>query len=558
MFEKKLNCLFGESVKSIEMTTSGNGAPKLTSTGDPFVDQFAFITNYRNPRPFVDIAEDMETLWKANPLNAMKLTFYIRMITRKVELFDGSVTKSAQRGQGLRYESIMRMIWVAINYPAVFYNNLPLFIAAGCWKDIIQMMSYDLQYHGWENKVLDWKKLSDFILAGLENPNTVDLVKKYLPTIKARSKCHTLESQADTIIGKYIAHRLCGKGKFSEIAYNPDNYKKYRQLKASGTAHEWQQQISQGNFNINFKSVHGRALALLVSSKFLENHNLEKAYEEWISSQPVAKFTGYVYELFKNLNGATKNYQKITINKQFANLIETAKQDMNNKSSFIVARDISGSMDSTVPGTNVSSGDIAKAMALYFSYLLKGRFANSYITFDNKPTMRHWTGATPADKYLKSRESYVGDTNFLGIADLFIEIFKSGTPIDQFPAGLLALSDGEFSPEYVSCWNSNKGNNKTTFIRFKEKLLTAGFPKEYVENFKIVLWDIPNGYYSSTIRPKFESDADYPNFFYMSGLDPAGIAFLMGEEAKPETAPKTPRELFNAAMNQELLNLIVI
>lgn len=557
MFEKKLNCLFGEPVKSIEMTTSGNGAPKLTSTGDPFVDQFAFITNYRNPRPFSEIAEDMQTLWKSNPLNAMKLTFYIRMITRKTELLDGSVTKSVQRGQGLRYESIMRMIWIATNYPAVFYNNLPLFIAAGCWKDIIQMMSYDLQYHGWKNKVLDWKKLSDFILAGLENPNTVDLVKKYLPTIKARSKCHTLESQADTIIGKYIAHRLCGKGKFSEIAYNPENYKKYRQLKASGTAHEWQQQISRGNFNINFKSVHGRALALLVSSKFLENHNLEKTYEEWISSQPVAKFTGYVYELFKNLNEATKNYQKITINKQFANLIETAKQDMNNKSSFIVVRDISGSMEGTVPGTSVTSGDIAKAMALYFSYLLKGKFANSYITFNNKPTMRYWVGSTPSDKYLGSRESYVGDTNFLGVADLFIEIFKSGTPIDQFPTGILCLSDGEYSPEYRGYWDSSR-DDKTTFVRFKEKLLTAGFPKDYVDNFKIVLWDIPNGYYSSDIRPKFESDANYPNFFYMSGLDPAGIAFLMGEEAKPETAPKTPRELFNAAMNQELLNLIVI
>lgn len=116
---------------------------------------------------------------------------------------------------------------------------------------------------------------------------------------------------------------------------------------------------------------------------------------------------------------------------------------------------------------------------------------------------------------------------------------------------------GEYSPEYRSYWDP-KENNKTTFIKFKEKLFKAGFPKDYVDNFKIVLWDIPNGYYSSDIRSKFESDANYPNFFYMSGLDPAGIAFLMGEEAKPETAPKTPRELFNAAMNQELLNLIVI
>ena len=115
---------------------------------------------------------------------------------------------------------------------------------------------------------------------------------------------------------------------------------------------------------------------------------------------------------------------------------------------------------------------------------------------------------------------------------------------------------GEFSLEYKIYRNSNKEGNKTTFTRFKEKLLEAGFPEEYVKNFKIVLWDIPNGYYADRIRPKFESDADYPNFFYMSGLDPAGIAFLLGEKDKP--APKTPKELFEAAMDQELLNLIVI
>lgn len=560
MFDKKQNYLFGaEPVKSVEFTTSGNGAPKLTSTGDPFVDQFAFITNYRNPRPFADIADDMETLWKSNPLNAMKLTFYIRLITRKVELFDGTTTSKVQKGQGLKYEAIMRMIWVAINYPEVFYDNLPLFVAAGCWKDIIQMMSYDLQFHGWKKRVLDWKKLSDFILAGLENTNTSDLVKKYLPNIKARSKCHTLESQADTIIGKYLSHRLFnGNVTFNPNEYYSLNYKNYRTLKTSGTAHQWQQQISRGNFNINFKSVHGRALALLVSSKFLENHNLVEKYEKWIESQPVAKFTGYVYELFKNFNCTSKNYRAITINKQFEGLIKTAKEDANTKSTFLVARDTSSSMRSEVPGTGVSSDSIAKAMALYFSSLLDGPFSNCYVEFDNTARLVSWVGKTATEKFLNDTHDAYGSTNFLGIVPIFTSLFKQGVSIDKFPTGLICLSDGEFNRP--SGWSSNPSLNKskTNFSEFKSRLLSAGFPKKYVDNFKIILWDIPNGYYSNETRPKFESFASTPNFFYMSGLDPAGISFLLGEEAKPETAPKTPRELFEAAMNQELLNLIVI
>ena len=560
MFDKKLDYLFGKKpIKTIELVTSGNGSTKLSSSGNPFVDQFAYITNYRKPRPFSDIAKDMETLWKSNPLNAMKLIFYIRMITRKVELCTGYITKETQRGQGLRYESIMRMIYVALNYPEVFYNNLPLFIAAGSWKDIIQMMSYDLQFNGWKHKVLDWKKLGDFILAGLENPKTSELIKKYLPTIKAVSKCNTLESQADTIIGKYLAHRIFkGEKGFNPFAYDAQLFKDYRLLKSSGTAHQWQQQISKGNFNINFNSVHGRALALLVSGNYLKNHNLEETYEKWILSQPVAKFTGYVYELFKNLSKESKNYQKVTIDKQFENLIQTAKVEA--KSSFLSVLDISGSMGGKVPGINVSSGDIAKAMGIYFSCLLQGPFANSYIEFNRKPVMKYWVGDTPSAKYLNGTDDYYGDTNFLGVADLLIKIFKDGVPISQFPEGILCLSDGEFNPNneyYYYGRYSNKGkDSKTIFVEFKDKLLEAGFPEEYVKNFKIVLWDIPNGYYAGEIRPKFESDANYPNFFYMSGLDPAGIAFLLGEKDKP--APKTPKELFEAAMDQELLNLIVI
>ena len=100
-------------------------------------------------------------------------------------------------------------------------------------------------------------------------------------------------------------------------------------------------------------------------------------------------------------------------------------------------------------------------------------------------------------------------------------------------------------------------SNKTNFQTFKERLLKAGFPKDYVDNFKIVLWDIPNTFYDyQEIRPKFESFADTPNFFYMGGFDPAGITFLLGGEEKDKPAPKTPRELFEAAMNQEIMDYI--
>ena len=547
MFDERLQNLFGSNspVKKVEYTTSGNGALKLTSTGDPFVDQFGLISQYRQLRPYSSVSKDMQELWNIDPMYTLKLLFYIRLITRKVKFSNGTETSKVQKGAGLRHEAFMRMLWLAVNHSDVFYKNLPLFITIGSWKDIIQLMSYDLQYHGWNNRVLDFNKMSDFILAGLENPNTCNLVKKFLPTIKAKSKCKTLESQADTIIGKFLTHKLFDSGEFSPKLHSK-NYHLYRKLKSSGTAHEWQQMISRSQFNIDFSKVHGRALALLVSGNYLKNHNLEKDYENWIKKQPVAKFTGFVYELFKGLNLNSPLYKKYTIDKQFENLIQTAKEGSSTESSFIVARDVSGSMSSNVKGLTISSNDVAKSIALYFSYLLKGNFANSYIEFSHKPILKYWEGDSPTDKYLKNINYCFGDTNFLGIADLFIEIYKH-TSIEKFPTGLICISDGEFN---------DSGDNKTNFQSFKKRLLKAGFPKDYVDNFKIVLWDIPNAFYSfDEIRPKFESYADTPNFFYMGGLDPAGITFLLGGEVN-KSIPKTPRELFETAMNQEIMDYI--
>lgn len=551
MFDEKLQNLFSSNspVKKVEYTTSGNGALKLTSTGDPFVDQFGLISQYRQLRPYSSISKDMQELWDIDPMYTLKLLFYIRLITRKVKFHNGTETSKVQKGAGLRHEAFMRMLWLAVNHSETFYKNLPLFITIGSWKDIIQLMSYDLQYHGWNNKVLDFDKLSDFILAGLENPNTCNLVKKFLPTIKARSKCTTLESQADTIIGKFLAHKLFGNGEFSPNLHSIKTYESYRKLKASGTAHEWQQMISRSQFNIDFSKVHGRALALLVSGKYLANHGLEKDYEEWIKKQPIAKFTGFVYELFKGLNNKSPFYKRYTIDKQFEGLIKTAKDSSSTQSSFLVARDTSGSMDSKVVGLDITSNEVAKSIALYFSYLLKGKFANSYIEFDRKTELKYWEGDSPSDKYLKNTSCAYGNTNFLSIATLFIEIYKH-TSIEKFPSGLICVSDGEFD-------GYGKDKCKTTFQLFKERLLKAGFPKDYVDNFKIVLWDIPNTFYSrQEIRPKFESFADTPNFFYMGGFDPAGITFLLGGEEKDKPAPKTPRELFEAAMSQEIMDYI--
>lgn len=564
MFEKKVNSLINQSVqlnkflqeglKQSSVVLSGNGSVKYETSGNKFVDNFAAIANFKQPRSYEDISRDMELLWSINPKDTVKLALYIRLITRKSQIMEGSdkvETLETQRGQGLKHEGIMRMIWLGVNHSKTFKANIPLFIAAGSWKDIITMMNIDLQYNGWDNRKLDWGFLSKVIFAGLVNPNTTHLVRKYLPTIKTNSKCTTLESQADTLIGRYLA------GKINPILAKENKakaYKIYRKCKSEGNAHEWQQKISKQLYDeINFGKIAGRALSLLVGSKFLENHNLIGKYTNWIESQPVAKYTGYVHELFAPLGQGYRckhisYYKETTINAQFQQLVNAGKDSINSQSKLLVVRDTSSSMTSKAKGCNQTSYDIGKAMALYFSEFLTGPFANSFAEFADTCRLKQWIGTTPCGKYINDRSEAYGGTNFQSVIDLFIDLKNKEIPESDFPTGILLISDGELN-------NSGKESNFNTAIK---KLKEAGFSDEYVNNFKIILWDIPNDFYSRDIRPKFEDFATAPNFFYISGMDPSIISFILGGFKPKQKVPKNADELFEVAMDQELLNRVKI
>lgn len=558
-FQKKVNSLLDvkpaenqfvkQALKVSSETESGNGAKKYSTTGNDLVDNFAAASYFKEPRSYEEVAKDMQILWNSDPKLCVKLAIYLRLITRKskVVVNDKVEELDVQRGQGLRNEGIMRMLWLAINQSATFKVNLPLFIAAGSWKDIIQMLSLDLQYHGWENRKLDWNFLYLVLSAGLNNPDTTHLVRKYLPTIRTNKNCTTLESQADTLIGRWLARRLSPK------LEKESAYKAYRKVKSEGVAHEWQKFISQQLYDsINFDRIAGRALALLVGSKFLENHGLTKKYTEWISSRPVAKFTGYVFELFSPFDENSRHiedYKEKTINAQFAKLVKTGKENIDAQSSLLVVRDTSYSMTSTARGCNVSSFCIAKSMALYFSEFLEGYFAGTFAEFSDECKLHKWKGATPVEKYINDHCDACGDTNFQSVIDLFIRLKSEGVEEKDFPSGILCVSDGEF--------DSFDTNKSTNFQRAIERLREAGFSEEYVNSFKIILWDIPNGWYGNN-GVKFEDFADAPNFFYMSGYDPSAVAFILGGDIPKAKAPKNAEELFMTAMDQELLNRVKI
>ena len=574
VLNKDANIFEKEKFAREHQTLSENGSDKFTTTGNPFLDDFAKLSTYKEPRSLDSIFETMDYLWNHDPLHTLQLTVFLRLITRKTVLFTGDKL-STQRGQGLRHEFLGRLLWLACKHRDTFEKNMQYFVVAGSWKDVFDLMRYDLSYNGKEHPMLNWEFMMQFIYAGLRDNGQTNLVRKYLPQIYCASQCNTLQKQCNAVIGRRIARKLFGNPKNDKEKITI--YNAYRQVKRDGNAHDWQKKIAQQDYlNINWDTIAGRALQKLVNSKFLENHGLEEIFSNWMLNQDTAKFTGYAYELFKDggysYYGGFKSmeslypkaYQRELVNKQFNQLIEVAKQDMNRQTGFIVALDVSGSMTGVCRGTERSAYSVGRAMALYFSELLTGKFAHTFLAFSNTVTISSFVGNTPLEKYYnKYKEFDHCNTNFFQIAQLFVRLRNKGYSESEFPTGVICISDGEFNRQRGD-WDINEGSDwryrtnssrETVFEAFKNYLLKNGFSKEYVDNFKMVLWDVPSSYYGNNKTTKFEALADTPNIFHMGGFDPAGIAFLTGTK-QVESIPKTSEELFEAAMHQELIQLL--
>lgn len=437
-------------------TLSENGSDKYTTTGNVFLDDFAMLSKYKAPREMDAIFGTMNNLWSHDPLRTLQITVFLRLITRKAVLFNGDKL-STQRGQGLRHEFLGRLLWLANKHTDTFKKNMQYFVVAGSWKDVFDLMRYDLSYNGKEHPMLDWKFMMEFISDGLDNESQTNLVRKYLPNIYCASQCNTLQKQCNAVIGRRIARFLFGNPETNKDKIHI--YNEYRKVKTSGNAHDWQQKISKGDYlHINWDRVAGRALQKLVSSKFLENHNLEEIFAQWMLTQDTAKYTGYPYELFKDggygyeaRSGSIKlinqlypkRYQQELTNKQFLQLVDTAKQDMNRQTGFIVAMDVSGSMTAKCTGSlNMSAYSVARAMALYFSYLLKGKFANTLLAFSEKVVIDKFEGSTPLEKYYNEYYKYSAcNTNFFQIAQLFGQLKNKGYAESEFPTGVICISD---------------------------------------------------------------------------------------------------------------------
>ena len=521
-----------------------NGAISYNTFGTALLDQFGKAASYRG-RDINTVWNEQQILWAENPTYALRFPFYLRLITRQTNILGGNKTDKVQRGAGARDEAFKRLLWIAKYHPEEFYRNLWLLPVVGSWKDLWVLMSFD----GVED-YLDESKFFEVLAEGISDDKHKDLVKKFMPRIRSNNKCNTTWAKRTNKLAKRFA---------TAAGWTYDQYRKY---KTTGEAHAFQTIICKGLYkDINWNHIPGKALLNLVSGKFLDNHSLTNEYIEWLKAQPVAKFNGYPFELGRKLGQWVSKVPlatKITVDKQFDNLIATASKDNGAfKGNVLCALDTSGSMGSVVDKAGTTAYDVCVSLGIYFSEMNTGDFHNVVAMFDDESTLLKLKGKTFSEKWfeIKSQSTAWGSTNFQSLINLLVNTRKEHPEIslDEFPSTLVVVSDMQFNPSDSWAYKANKIAEQTNYETAMNKLRTV-FPKEFVNNFKIIWWHCTN-------RPTndFPSTMEDAGTYMFSGFDGAILSVLLGMEQSPTSDKTVPtmEDIIDTALNQEVLTLIV-
>lgn len=513
-----------------------NGAVSYATTGKAIVDQFGKAGTCRG-RAIEDVFKEQEALWMEDHMQAIRFPFYLRMITRKVKVNDKSVTDKVQKGQGARDESFKRLLWFAAKQPDVFYKNIWVLPLVGSWKDLWVIMFYDTTLG---LNVIDHSIMFDLINQGLKCKSHMELIKKFMPRIKTNSKCTTDWTRITNSLAREFAN------------YNKLTYKDYNKLKTSGTAHDFQKLICSGRYkDINWNLIPGRALNKLTAKDFLSKHNITDDYIQWLEKQPTVKYTGYVYELGKEVINAGYRglpmYKKITIDKQFDELVKKAVEDGNVLGNVWCALDTSGSM-SWSNFNGITPYDICISLGVFFSTINTGAFHKNVIMFSDNSRVKQLKGSfTDMITDIAHDTTAWGSTNFQSVVEEIIRIRTSrpDIPVEDYPKTLLVVSDMQFNPV--------GGNTESNYTAMK-KALYKHFPKEFVDSMKFIWWQV-------TSRTKdVPATLDDAGCYFFSGFDGSIVTLLLGGEfAEKEQAEKklpSMEEIVSAALGQEILSYV--
>jgi hypothetical protein len=347
------------------------------------------------------------------------------------------------RISGLGERRLFRIIinYMADAYPDILTKNLPYIAEFGRFDDLLILLNTKV-----EESVISLIK--EQLNKDLKSDKP-SLLGKWLPSENTSSKETKLQA-------KYLRKKL---------GLAPTQYrktlsalrKKINVLERLISAKEWS--------SIEYEKIPSKAGLNYRKAFFKHDQERYSNFLDGVSKgeKKINSKTLYPYELYDKCKGNDKTIEEMW--KALPNYV-------NKKENAIVVADVSGSMSGRPMSVSVS-------LALYFAERNKGKFANHFITFSNKPELVEIIGNSLYEKIkLIEKSNWNSNTDLIKVFDLILHTaVKNNVPQEELPKRIYIISDMQFD----FCINIDK----TSLMFIKESFQEKGYTLP-----EVVFWNV--------------------------------------------------------------------
>lgn len=420
-----------------------NGAAGYATTGKNIVDMFFKISSYRNMSDDA-IKQDFAKVYAENPALAVKFAFYI-----------GDIREGL--GERRAFKNIVS--WLA---SVEHFDNLIKYIPEYNRFDTL----FVLRGTALEDKMVE------FVRTQLKRDRQSDhpsLLAKWMPSINTSSE-KTKE------LGRWFASKL----DMSERMYRKTLSairKKLELVESKMCANEWK--------SVNYEHVPSKA-NLNYKDAFLKHDEARRR-----------KFLERVMKGEAKINSGV-NFPHDVLHKygfrptRLDDAVEALWKNLKNTltdaaSNILVVRDGSGSMTSTIGGTNVTALEVATALSIYFAERQTGPFKNKFITFSSHPQLVDLGKTDTLFSKVRTCAAYdeCSNTNIEATFDLVLATaVKNKMKQEEIP-DLLIVSDMEFDGATTLGWRTSESAFTPLFKTIEKKFAAHGYKLP-----KLIFWNV--------------------------------------------------------------------
>lgn len=489
-----------------------NGATGYSTSGQNLVDLNFRVPSNHNNVSGADVEIFANSL-KEDLVTTVKWLFYLRDVREGLGERD-SFVKLFMALNAYDEDSALKVLHLIPEY--------------GRWKDVVDIFSRTAEGSNLSNAIcsLIGKQIKED-LVNMGEGKSVSLLAKWLPSINASKKARKVALR--------ISHSLeLYSEEYRKMLSALRKYIDVTEVKTCGD--KWNE--------IDYNKVSSNANARYVRAFMKHDPERRKKYLEDLASPVGAAVMHasnlYPHEVYAKYNRGRWGGGTAVVDPGVEALWENLK-DIPTTGNTIVVCDGSGSMTSTIKGTNnIMAIDVSRSLSVFFSERNTGEYKDKVIEFSATPRYIDLSGCkTLADKYnVMNKYDDCSNTNLEAVFDLLlVTAIKNRLPQSELPQRILIVSDMEFDHacEFTTSYyatsaehNAIMAKYRTLFETIKQRWDAAGYQMP-----NIVFWNVNSR--TQTI-PVSSNEA---GVILVAGFSVNNVKMVLSGEMNPWTALKS-------------------